>query len=280
MNMSNTSTWSDLSEFDDLTEEVEEYCHEHAERKVLFMGKGPFCPVCSAEKVKTDHKLEAIDMTERHENSPSDWLKERSIFLDNTIRYANFESYITDDEETKRNKKRALEIVRDYYEGAIYNTILQGKAGVGKSHIAMSILKYLNEYSKKNKKEPKRCLFISIDEMMRQIKASFNDKESIYTEANMVRLLSSADYLVLDDLGAETGSIHSDKAATDYTTQVLYAVFNARQDKATIITTNLSNKNLVKKYDTKLVSRMFKGAEGHFVKFNETTDKRAKYKTD
>lgn len=274
INTSNTSTWSDLSKFDEDTEEVEEYCQEHAQRKVLFMGKGPFCPVCSAEKVKEEHKVEAIEMTERHENSPSDWLKDKSIYLDKTIRYANFDSYITDDNETKENKKKALEIVRDYYEGATYNTILQGKAGTGKSHLAMSTLKYINQYSK----EPKKCLFVSIDELMRRIKASFNDKESIYTEANMVRMLSQVDFLVLDDLGAETGSIHSEKVATDYTTQILYAVMNARQDKPTIFTTNLSNENLVKKYDTKLVSRMFKGAEGHFVKFEKTTDKRASYK--
>lgn len=274
MNTSNTSTWSDLSKFDEHTEEVEEYCQEHAQRKVLFMGKGPFCPVCSAEKVKEEHKVEAIEMTERHENSPSDWLKDKSIYLDKTIRYANFDSYITDDNETKENKKKALEIVRDYYEGATYNTILQGKAGTGKSHLAMSTLKYINQYSK----ESKKCLFVSIDELMRRIKASFNDKESIYTEANMVRMLSQVDFLVLDDLGAETGSIHSEKVATDYTTQILYAVMNARQDKPTIFTTNLSNENLVKKYDTKLVSRMFKGAEGHFVKFEKTTDKRASYK--
>lgn len=271
MNTNNTSTWNDLSKFDEHTEEVEEYCQEHAQRKVLFMGKGPFCPVCSAEKVKEEHKVEAIEMTERHENSPSDWLKDKSIYLDKTIRYANFDSYITDDKETKENKKKALEIVRDYYEGATYNTILQGKAGTGKSHLAMSTLKYINQYSK----EPKKCLFVSIDELMRRIKASFNDKESIYTEANMVRMLSQVDFLVLDDLGAETGSIHSEKVATDYTTQILYAVMNARQDKPTIFTTNLSNENLVKKYDTKLVSRMFKGAEGHFVKFEKTTDKRA-----
>lgn len=274
MSLSNTSSYSDLSNFNDLTKEVEEYCHEHGERKVLFMGRGPFCPVCSSEKIESTHKVETIEMTERHENNASEWLMKRSIYLDSTIRMARFESYDTDDEETTENKKRALTIVRDYYEGATYNTILQGKPGTGKSHLAISILKYINEYTK----EPKKCLFVSVDELMRRIKASFDDRKSIYTEANMVRLLSDADYLVLDDLGAETGSIHSDKVATDYTTQILYAVLNARQDKPTIFTTNLSNENLIKKYDTKLISRMFKGAEGHFIRFSKTTDKRSIYK--
>lgn len=272
--MTNTETYIDLGKFNHYTKEVEEYCHEHAIRKVMFMEKGPFCPKCSAEKVKASEKNEAAKMTDEHYNNDSDWLSQKSIYLDKALKYANFDSYITEDKETTRNKEKALEIARSYYKGETFNTILQGRPGAGKSHLAMSILKNVNKFSKPSRK----CLFISIDELMRRIKASFNDRESFYTEANMVELLANADLLVIDDLGSETGSILSEKVATDYTTQVLYAVFNARTTKSTIITTNLDGEGLVKKYDSRLISRMHIGSEGHIIAFKETTDKRMQYK--
>lgn len=270
--MTNTEISTNLNDYEKSIEEVEEYCHEHGERKVLFLGKGPYCPVCSAEKVQSGFEGEISQMTNNHYNNAVDWLALKSIYLDKTLKYANFESYIADDKETTRNKEKALEIARSYYKGATYNSILQGRAGAGKSHLAMSILKNVNKYSK----PPRKCLFISIDELMRKIKGSFNDKESIYTEANMVSLLAEADLLVIDDLGAETGSIHSDKVATDYTTQVLYAIMNSRMDKATIYTTNLDGDALIRKYDDKIISRMHKGSEGHIITFNKTADKRTK----
>lgn len=90
----------------------------------------------------------------------------------------------------------------------------------------------------------------------------------------MIDLLTEADLLVLDDLGAETGAVTTDRTATDFTTRTLYAIINGRMNKPTIITTNLSSKDMAKMYDSKLISRMFRGAEGHVIKFEKTNDKR------
>ena len=90
----------------------------------------------------------------------------------------------------------------------------------------------------------------------------------------MIDLLIEADLLVLDDLGAETGAVTTDRTATDFTTRTLYAIINGRMNKPTIITTNLNSKDMAKMYDSKLISRMFRGAEGHVIKFEKTNDKR------
>ena len=164
-----------------------------------------------------------------------------------------------------------MQIAREYYKGATFNSLLTGNAGAGKSHLAMSMLRVVNEYSNPYRK----CLFISVDEMMRKIKAGFNRTgDYYYTEERMINPLTEADLLVLDDLGAETGAINSDKAATDFTTKMLYAIVNGRMSKPTIITTNLDTRALGKKYDSKLISRMMKGAKGHVIQFKETKDKR------
>ncbi|MDF2606968.1 MAG: Pony 38 [Bacillales bacterium] len=85
-------------------------------------------------------------------------------------------------------------------------------------------------------------------------------------------MLSDCDFLVLDDLGAETGAIDTGKAATDFVQRVFYAIMNARQGKVTIITTNLSSEKLFSIYDKKLVSRLLRNPQ--FIIFKETLDKR------
>lgn len=91
------------------------------------------------------------------------------------------------------------------------------------------------------------------------------------------------DLLVLDDLGAETGDIYSNKRASEYTSNVLRSIFNARQDKSTGVTTNLLGKRLtgyVDKegkshagmYDKKMISRAMVNIES--IVFKESVDKR------
>ena len=108
--------------------------------------------------------------------------------------------------------------------------------------------------------------------MLRTIKDSFSNRESRYTERYFVDLLSKVDFLALDDIGAETGAIDTDKTATDFVQRVLYAITSTRQDKATIVTTNLNSEVLFKMYDKKLVSRLLRNPK--YVLFKETKDKR------
>ncbi|GEK32467.1 hypothetical protein KZO01_27760 [Kurthia zopfii] len=54
---------------------------------------------------------------------------------------------------------------------SVLRRLRQGDVGVGKSHLAMSILRNLNE------KRDVECLFISVREMMSKIRDSFDNKE-------------------------------------------------------------------------------------------------------
>lgn len=146
-----------------------------------------------------------------------------------------------------------------------FNTIFSGVPGVGKSHLAMSMLKAINE----NFSPYGSCLFISVNDLMRLIKDSFNNPESKYTETNMVHLLTKVDILVLDDLGSETSFKRDIREASEFIQQVLFGVLNARE--RTIITTNLNSDELRKIYNPKIISRIFKGVEGHIVTFTEKT---------
>lgn len=266
--MTNFSSLEELKKKLTVTDEV---CEKHNVNLTSAFGRQAVCMLCVKEDVDKKEKELIEQQLKKHEKRNSyDWLDKRSILLDDTLKNATFDNYKTDCKETSDNKDLALMIAREYYKGANYNTVLTGTPGTGKSHLSMSMLKIVNEHSDPYRK----CLFISISELMRRIKDSFNNRESLYTEQNMVEMMTKADLLVIDDLGAETGAISSDKIATDFTTRVLYAIIDGRMNKPTIITTNLNSKELSKMYDRKLISRMFRGADGHVIQFKNTTDKR------
>lgn len=269
----NMTTFSNMKDLGNLLETTDEKCDIHDIHKVKVKGldRQPTCTECARITQKeTEKRLIQNSLDDINKKNTYDWLDKRSIMLDQSLKKASFESFETNDKETAQNKKKALDIARKYYTGEVFNSVFTGKAGTGKSHLAMSMLKVVNEHSDPYRK----CLFVSIDELMRRIKDSFSHRDSYYTEQRMVELLVEADLLVIDDLGAETGAIGSGNGATDFTTRTLYAILNGRINKPTIFTSNLNSKGIKSMYDSKLVSRMFKGANGHVVEFKNTGDKR------
>lgn len=267
----NTPDFSSLNALGEQLTRVEEKCPIHGTNLVAAFGKPPVCMECGREALEKRNKAVAEEASERYyKRKTYDQLEQLSVFSDVTLKSATFDTYGTNDAETTKNKEHALKIARAYYKGENFNTILTGKPGTGKSHLAISILKIVNE----NSKPFKKCIFVSIDELMRRIKDSFSNPLSPYTEQKMVELLIQSDLLAIDDLGAETGAISSEARATDFTLKTLYAIMNGRMNKPTIITTNLNSSELVQMYDSKLISRMFRGAQGHVIAFRETNDKR------
>ncbi|WP_227493870.1 AAA family ATPase [Bacillus cereus] len=186
-----------------------------------------------------------------------------SIISNEEILEATLSNYRTECNETRANKEIVEGIVESLKAGEVKNVFIVGVQGAGKSHLAYSILRELRDYfyelSDGEKhgdlllyKKMKSSLFVEIEQLMRLIKDSFNNKDSKYTEEYCVELLTSVDFLVLDDLGAESGSMNRTDEASNFIQRVLYAVTNGRQGKVTITTTNLSSGDIFKKYDKKL----------------------------
>lgn len=246
-------------------------CEAHGTKTVhtIIVHGSEVCPICE-RNVQNEYlsKQESEKIRRSRMKKNHRVLLQKSILTNRNLFEATFGNYKTTDSEEIANKEKAIKVFQKYKEGEVFNTWFTGLPGVGKSHLSMSILRNLNEVGVQDK----TCLFISVDEMLLQIRNSFDHKESVYTEHYFVNLLSTVDYLVLDDLGAETGGTGTTKRATDFTLRVLYAVANARQDKSTIITTNLSKNELVTMYDAKLVSRL--RAAMALIDFKDTSDKR------
>lgn len=191
-------------------------------------------------------------------------LKAKSLLLDETIKTATFENFNIETDEEKQAFEFAKNLAEFYKNGGQGNSFMSGPAGSGKSHLSMAILKsYLDSGEK-------TALFVSYSHVVRLIKDSFNNRDSVYTQNNIMGLLTNVDLLVMDDIGSENNSDFSEELLTD--------VLDGRI--STIITTNLSSEELrgsnTKKgrYNQRTASRMFRGIGGKAFNFKGIKDKR------
>lgn len=248
--------------------------HPNVHMKQL-LDKKPFCPQCSQEEIDSkniDISMSGIEMN--YEDGFHGVLMRRSIWDDPEMKLATFENYDVDQgSEAYENKQLARKLAGRYLDRSYKaNTILTGVPGVGKTHLAVSMVKAVNE----NIAPSTHCLFVSVNEMVRQVKQSFNDKSSRFTESYVTRLCGSVNLLVLDDLGSEASFKSKSNEASDWVQQLLFGILNKRSGR-TIITTNLNSEQLTTIYNPKILSRIYRGvgkANG-IIKFTEATaDKR------
>ena len=151
--------------------------------------------------------------------------------------------------------------------------ILSGKSGVGKSHLAMSTAWEVLEKSNYDK----RCLFISYAELLEQLKFAMNDEQARKEiTGSLMAEIKSADLVVLDDLGAELGvkQIDDRNKSTNFNNDTLNRIVEARQNKATIFTTNLTGKEMSQAYGERILSRIMSNSQGFVMKIEGTSDKR------
>lgn len=105
--------------------------------------------------------------------------------------------------------------------------LLVGSVGVGKTHLAVGIIRQLVV------ERGAKGVFCDFRDLLNQIKRTFNDKS--LSEAQILNPIFAADILVLDELGAVQ--------ATDWTFDAVERIINGRynDNRSTIITTNLPN---------------------------------------
>lgn len=259
------------------TFELQTFCDVHPKKRLVQFEGRTVCWICEADKQTAllSEQLHA-EHAERLARKSYHMLRKQSVLKDETLVNASFKTYtdnVTPGTEEFFNKEQALKACNAYRKDAEpFNTWFTGDTGVGKSHLAMAMLHALNETDGQHRS----CLFVDIDEALRRVRQSFSDTDSTFTEGYLVDMMSDVDFLVIDDIGAETGNIATDKVASDFVSRIIRAVLNARQHKSTIFTTNLTRAQLERVYDKKLVSRAMRDV--FLIKFEHAVDKRVRKK--
>lgn len=256
----------------------------HKVEKVRSIDGGEMCPICKKKELEDKFQREfAIPEKQKYDvRDTSTWLKSKSIILDDNIKNATFENFEVMDAKTKELKERSVEIKNEILNGSTNTYMFVGLYGRGKSHLSYAILKSLNIESYKNGK-PLRCVYIQVNRMMKLIDAIYSmsqkEKETYKYKPNyFVELAEKADVLVFDDFGAELGKVKNDNESTDAKITLLSDMFEARQGKPTIVTTNLLPKEIESAYSGRVNSRVLENFDGKALIFDESTPDKRKTK--
>ncbi|WP_223897274.1 ATP-binding protein [Lactobacillus huangpiensis] len=249
------------------TRTTDQICPKHHEHLVYLDGfkkMKPFCEQCQYEKNQAEIKKMAQNLKI---NQTRGYLKRQSLVDRDEVFNYTFKNFKAQPKTFEYlAKSSAHDIAKDYLRNpdAKGNCIFYGNAGSGKTHLAMAILNAVND----NSDPMGRCLFISVNKLIREMKNWFTDKTGIWSPKHVTDVVSKANLVVLDDLGAESAN----NMATSFVQDTIFDIYESNQ--RIITTTNLSLDELYRTYHSRLVSRMQESDRRKVIDFSKIADKR------
>ncbi|MCO8179537.1 ATP-binding protein [Streptococcus suis] len=229
------------------------------------------CPECTREKMIEQQIREVGQALDAEMWASSYDIFAKKSIIPNELKDASYKTYTVTSKIEDNAKQFALKLNEFYFKHqGKGNAIIQGKPGIGKSHLTISIAKKLNA-DWRSISEPKSVLFISVPKMFQRIQEGFGYKDGTSAQ-QMIDLLTKVDYLFLDDLGKESTFGRQTKEANDWKQNILYQILDERD--TTIINTNLTGEQMQKVYDRSLVSRIMKGAMNNVFKYPDNAQSR------
>lgn len=198
-------------------------CNGEAQPKfVTIIGwrQQEYCEPC-AEIVRKEQELK-----EREQQKAEKIGK----FLENSGVTRGKFSRMTFDSFEKQHQGKAFAVAKKFAEefGSATKSGLffYGKAGAGKTHLAVSIARYIIEHKQI------AASFVRVVDLLLDIRQTYNADEGYRTEneTGLLRKYTTTPLLILDDLGAEKTS--------EWVRQILYQIIDSRwiDEKPFIIT--------------------------------------------
>lgn len=179
------------------------------------------CPVCFGSGMEiVAGKGARVCLCQRQKASGGSYDKAK---LPDRYAPCHFNSYIASDPSQVKALRLATQFTMEY-PAVDRGLLLMGAVGVGKTHLAVSILKGLSERGFS-------CLFYEFGSLLKQIQDSYNANTKT-SELGVLAPVLDAEILVLDELGASK--------PTDWVRDTMAHIINTRYNdkKATIFTTN------------------------------------------
>lgn len=243
-------------------------CSKHPKCHLVYLDGvtkiKPFCPACVQQgNIKQQEQM----LSNLKEKETRGYLKGQSLVDRNEVFTYTFDNFKTKDNSPEAVLKEKARLIAGLYlkqPDQKSNSLLYGNAGAGKTHLAMAMLNAVND----NADPMVRCLFISVNKLIREMKNWFNDKASLWSPKHVTDVVSKANLVVLDDLGAESAT----GTATSFVQDTIFDIYESNQ--RIITTTNLSMNELYSTYHSRLVSRMQEGYGGKVIDFTKVRDKR------
>lgn len=216
-------------------------CGQEAKPKFIFIGwrQQEHCESCSKVVAEEREREQAIQ--ER---------KTKVARLIETSGMRGIMRSMTFDLFNQQRRGKIYEVAKQYAEDFTPQTdtglIFFGKAGTGKTHLAVAIARYIIEQKQIAARVARTV------ELLADIRQTFNEHDGYRAENEMelIRKFTSVSLLILDDLGAEKVS--------DWVCEVLYRVIDERwlEQRPIIVTTNFNLKELEERLGERVISRI------------------------
>ena len=182
------------------------------------------CPICFGTGTRLEPGKGAVICDCRRTNSSSRALEAARI--PPRFRHCSFHNYYPKPGNDSQYFAHSLASrLVDDYPAVEVGLLLMGPVGVGKTHLAVAILKELIE------KKGVSCLFYESGSLLKAIQDSYNPISQT-SETRVLAPVYQAEVLVLDELGASV--------PTNWVRDTLYQIINTRynNNRLTIFTTN------------------------------------------
>lgn len=179
------------------------------------------CPICYGTGIEIVPEKGAKPCGCRTQDAHSTLLTR--VKLPNRYSSCHFHNYKPQNPSQDRAFKLASQLTMEY-PAVDQGMLLMGSVGVGKTHLAVSILKGLTERGF-------NCLFYEFGSLLKKIQDSYNSNTKT-SELAVLAPVFNADVLVLDELGASK--------PTDWVRDTMAHIINTRYNdqRLTIFTTN------------------------------------------
>lgn len=194
----------------------------------------PDCPQCDGTgwKPATRNGIAVVERCECFQHDRQDSLSTRAQ-IPEKFNNADFENFSPGSptsnpiahETLIKAMLGARAYARDYPALSQLGLLLQGPTGVGKTHLAIAVLKQLLSRGFE-------CAFFDYQDLLDRIRQSYNSSAGV-TNQQAYRSVLDIDIVLIDDLGSHR--------VTDWVEDTVTAIINHRYNtgKALILTTNL-----------------------------------------
>lgn len=199
------------------------------------------CSRCNDQKAFEEYQMMSMDSLK---NSINDRLTKEYFNLSETLKEAGFRNFKETHKVTAAAKAKAISYAKDFLVSNMYNLLVMGNPGTGKSHLCVAIARTVqaNGFS---------VGYLTSGELLSMIKATYK-KGASKTEREILQDIKRLDCLVLDDLGSEAIGGNN-----DWRMSTIFDIVESRSGKPTIYTSNLTDEALAIAVGKRVFSRLY-----------------------